>query len=105
MELTSDTNKPKNITISKSKITNINIIIKKWILKEFWILPTLINPLSKALIFNKSFFFTLITKFAPYNTNNKNKVNKTTNNKLKIKEQKFSLYKSLKLFLIFLSYY
>ena len=46
----SETKIPKNITISKSKITNISIIIKKWILKEFWILPILIKPLSKALI-------------------------------------------------------
>ena len=49
-DLLSETKIPKNITISKSKITNINIIIKKWILKEFWIIPTLTKPLSKALI-------------------------------------------------------
>lgn len=49
-EFKSETKIPKNITISRSKITNINIIIKKWILNEFWIIPILINPLSKELI-------------------------------------------------------
>lgn len=44
-------NKPKNIIISKSKITNINIIIKKWILKEFWIFPKLKKPHSKEFNF------------------------------------------------------
>ena len=47
---------PKTVippTEDKSKITNINNITKKWILKEFWIFPNPIKPLSKDIVFNK----------------------------------------------------
>jgi hypothetical protein len=43
-----DTIIPKKRIISKSKITNINIIIKKWIENELCNFPTGKNPLSKG---------------------------------------------------------
>jgi hypothetical protein len=39
--------KPRIRTISKSKITNIIMMIKKWILNLICKDPTLLNPLSK----------------------------------------------------------
>jgi len=57
---------PNNSTISKSKITNIRRMIKKWIENLECSLPTTLNPLSNAVSLFLLFTLYLIRNLIRY---------------------------------------